>query len=58
MAVIPNATRWGALLAYLLRCDTHYPDLKNCELDDDVLDTISTAVTPKNPRAAGPFETI
>ena len=44
MAVIPNATRWCLLLAYLLRYDVHYADLRNCDLDDDVLDMITTAV--------------
>ena len=44
MAVIPNATRWGSLLACLLCYDAHYADLRNCDLDDDVLDTIPTAV--------------
>ena len=44
MAVIPNATRWGSLLACLLRYDAHYADLRNCDLDDDVLDMIPTVV--------------
>jgi hypothetical protein len=44
MAVIPNATRWGSLLACLLRYDEHYADLRNCDLDDTVLDMIPSAV--------------
>ena len=44
MAVIPNATRWGVLLACLLRYDAHDADLRSCDLDDDVLGMILTAV--------------
>ena len=44
MAVIPNATRWGSLLACLLCYDAHFADLSNCDLDDDVLDMTPTTV--------------
>ena len=37
MTVIPNVTRWGLLLACLLRYDAHYADLRNCDLDDDMI---------------------
>ena len=36
--------RWGLLLACLLCYDAHYADLSNCNLNDDVLDMIPTAV--------------
>ena len=44
MAVIPNAIRWGLILARLLRYNSHYADLRNRDLADDVLNKIPTAV--------------
>ena len=33
-------------------------DLRNCDLEDDVIDICYCGRTSKDPRAAGPFETI